>query len=161
MIFFSIIIPVYNSEKTIKRLLESILKQNFNDYEVIVINDGSTDKSEEVILNYKNKFNNYQYIFKENSGVSSTRNIGIKKALGKYILFADADDFFEENSFFRIYEFTKKNNSSLVCFDYYKYFLNGKKIIGLNLKNDCLQMNSNKAITNFLNYQYKLSGECA
>ena len=64
--FFSIIIPVYNSEKTLSKLLNSILEQNFNNYEIIIINDGSVDNTEDIILSYKSKFNHYKYIFKEN-----------------------------------------------------------------------------------------------
>lgn len=154
MAFFSVIIPVYNSEKTIARLLESILKQSFKDYEVIIINDGSKDNSENVVLNYQDKFNDFHYILKKNGGVSSTRNVGLQKAEGEYILFADADDYFEEDSFLKIYDCIKNNNSSLVCFNYYNSFLNGEKTLGLTLKNIQLSMNSKKAITNFLNYQY-------
>ena len=57
--FFSIIIPVYNSEKTLSKLLNSILEQNFNNYEIIIINDGSVDNTEDIILSYKSKFNHY------------------------------------------------------------------------------------------------------
>ena len=64
--FFSIIIPVYNSEKTLSKLLNSILEQNFNNYEIIIINDGSVDNTEDIILSYKSKFNHYKYIFKFN-----------------------------------------------------------------------------------------------
>ena len=97
----SIIIPVYNVEKYLRRCLESVIKSTFQDFELIILNDGSNDGSEEVILDFKKNYSNYQekivYIKKENSGVSDTRNIGIEKARGKYITFIDSDDYIQDN----------------------------------------------------------------
>lgn len=152
--FFSIIIPVYNSEKTLSKLLNSILEQNFNNYEIIIINDGSVDNTEDIILSYKSKFNHYKYIFKENSGVSSTRNIGLQNVEGKYILFADADDYFENDYFIKLYTYIKNNKPELLCFNYYDVFSNSRKIDGLKLYNNQIEMNVEKAITNYLNYTY-------
>ncbi len=91
MSFFSIIIPLYNKENFIENTLNSVLNQSFTDFEVILINDGSTDKSEEIIL----KFNDFRirYFTKENGGVSTARNLGIEKAQSNYITFIDADDY--------------------------------------------------------------------
>ena len=89
---FSIIIPVYNVEKYLKRCLESVRQQTFSDFEVIIINDGSTDKSLSVAKKYP-----YQIITTENKGLSSARNLGIKKAKGDYLLFLDSDDFLEKD----------------------------------------------------------------
>lgn len=152
--FFSIIIPVYNSEKTIARLFESIIKQKFIDYEIIIINDGSTDSSENIILEYKNKFYRFQYIVTKNNGVSVARNEGLKKAMGRYILFADADDYFEPNAFLKIYNHIQTNNSNLLCFNYYNVSLNNEKTDGLNLNNNRIELFPEKAITNFLSYIY-------
>lgn len=91
--FFSIIIPVYNLENYIKECLESIVKQNFNNYEVIIINDGSNDRSDEICLDYCNNNPNFHYSYQENQGLSETRNNGFKKAKGKYIIFIDGDDY--------------------------------------------------------------------
>ena len=96
----SIIIPVYNREKEIEKCLESVINQkNIEEIEVIIINDGSTDNSENIILNY---IQNHQkidikYIQKENEGIAKTRNLGIKKANGKYIMFVDSDDYIDKN----------------------------------------------------------------
>lgn len=152
--FFSIIIPVYNSEKTISKLLNSILKQNFNNYEIIIINDGSVDKTEDIILSYKSKFSHFKYIFKENSGVSSTRNIGLQNIVGKYILFADADDYFENDYLNKLYDYIEKNKPELICFNYYNVFSNSRKTVGLKLCNNQIEMGIEKAITNYLNYTY-------
>ena len=93
---FSIITPVYNTEKYLERCIESVLNQTYNNYEFIIINDGSPDNSEKIIEKYKNN-KNIKYIKQTNHGVSYARNIGIKKAKGDYILFLDSDDFYEKD----------------------------------------------------------------
>lgn len=92
----SIVVPMYNREKTIKRCLDSLLLQNIKGIEILVIDDGSTDNSAQIIKEYQKKFpNRINYIYKENTGVADTRNFGIKSAKGKYILFVDSDDYIE------------------------------------------------------------------
>ena len=92
----SIIIPVYNNEKDLDKCLTSILNQNIDDLEIVVVNDGSTDNSEKVIKKYQEKYDNiFKYYFKENTGVADTRNYGLDKAEGKYIMFVDADDYLD------------------------------------------------------------------
>lgn len=93
----SIIIPVYNMEKYLERCLNSILYQTFNDFEVIIINDGSTDKSEKICKDFALKDRRINIITTENKGLSSARNLGIDMALGKYIVFLDSDDWIENN----------------------------------------------------------------
>lgn len=88
----SIIIPIYNAEKYLMDLLNSISNQIFLDFEVLLINDGSSDNSKEICLNFVSKDDRYKYYEKENTGVSDTRNYGITLATGKYICFIDADD---------------------------------------------------------------------
>lgn len=94
---FSIIIPSYNSEKTIKRCLDSVLKQTFENFECLVIDDGSTDASREIIDSYAAKDTRFRVIHKENEGVSSSRNVGLDIAQGKYIIFIDADDYIDSD----------------------------------------------------------------
>lgn len=91
----SFIIPIYNLEKFLMQCIESILNVDFGNYtyEILLINDGSTDSSEKICVNYVNKYNNIHYYFQKNSGVSCARNFGINKSLGKYIMFFDGDDF--------------------------------------------------------------------
>ncbi|KQB37708.1 glycosyltransferase family 2 protein [Flavobacterium aquidurense] len=91
MTFFSIIIPLYNKEKFIENTIQSVLDQSFGDYEIIVINDGSTDKSEEKLLNFKD--DRIRYYSKKNEGVSLTRNLGISLANASFVTFLDADDY--------------------------------------------------------------------
>ena len=129
MLRFSIIVPVYNVEKYIEECLNSILKQNYKNYEVIVINDGSLDKSGEICENFSKKNFNFKVIHVKNGGLSSARNIGIKKALGEYILFLDGDDFIAKNCLEDIDNLIKKNNSTDIVFGkIIKYYKDGKTI---------------------------------
>ncbi|MCM1452875.1 MAG: glycosyltransferase [Clostridium sp.] len=101
MIRISFIIPTYNHGDTLVRCIESIesqFKLSQNDYEIIIVNDGSTDNSYDVIATLASKNNNIKPIDKENSGVSSARNIGIAAAKGKYTYFVDADDYLFQDS---------------------------------------------------------------
>lgn len=91
MAFFSIIIPLYNKEKFIQNTLKSVLSQSFSDFEIIIVNDGSTDNSETKVLNFKDS--RIKYFYKKNEGVSKARNFGIEKAKSNYICFLDADDY--------------------------------------------------------------------
>lgn len=96
----SVIIPFYNAEKTLEKTLESILMQNMNEVvEVILINDGSTDKSVNIAKKYNEKYDNINLITIKNQGVSHARNIGLNFASSEYIMFLDADDTFDLNLF--------------------------------------------------------------
>lgn len=92
MVKISVIVPCYNQEKYIRECLESVLKQTFSDYEVIVVNDGSTDSSLSIIQSYTDKYDNFHLINQQNQGVVSARNNAIKQAQGIYIYPLDADD---------------------------------------------------------------------
>ncbi len=92
----SIIISVYNGEKYLKECIESIVNQTYKNLEIIIINDGSNDKSNEIIKIYANKDKRIKLINKENSGVSDSRNIGIEKSTGDYICIVDQDDVLEK-----------------------------------------------------------------
>lgn len=94
----SIIIPVYNVSKYIDRCLNSLLNQGDNDFEIIVIDDGSTDSSFQKVLNYKEKFSNMKLFQKCNQGVSVARNFGITQASNDYLFFIDGDDWIEEDA---------------------------------------------------------------
>ena len=96
----SVIIPVYNTEKYIEKCLKSLEKQTMQDFEVIIVNDGSTDNSKKVIKDYmKNSNLDIKYLEKENGGLASARNYGVERALGKYISFLDSDDYLDKNLF--------------------------------------------------------------
>ncbi len=89
----SVIVPIYNAEKYLNRCIDSILVQTYTNFELLLINDGSKDKSGEIIDKYAEKDNRIKVFHKENGGVSSARNKGMKNAFGEYITFIDADDY--------------------------------------------------------------------
>ena len=93
----TIIIPLYNKEKYIYKCLNSILLQSYGFYEVLIIDDGSTDNSCKICEEFYSKYKRFKYFSKENGGVSSARNLGIEKAKYDYIVFIDADDYIEED----------------------------------------------------------------
>ena len=113
---FSIIIPVYNVEKYIKRCLDSVFNQSFKDFEVIVVNDGTKDNSMDIVENY-----NVKIITQKNQGLSVARNIGVKKAKGEYIIFLDSDDYIEKDLLKNINK-SLDNNPDLVRFQIQEVF---------------------------------------
>lgn len=112
---FSVIVPVYNSEKYLATSLESLLYQDFQDVEFLCINDGSTDNSLSVLEEYAAIDSRFCVVNKENGGPSSARNIGINLARGKYILFLDSDDYYSENAF-EILQEAVENDPEAVIF---------------------------------------------
>ena len=109
----SIIIPVYNGENAISISLDSILSQTLKDYEVIIIDDGSNDKTNDIVSSYTNSDNRFRYFYQENQGVSGARNNGIKKSNGDYICFLDSDDFYDSTFICKMYSkiFEKKSEA--------------------------------------------------
>lgn len=99
LVKYSIIIPVYNAQDTLKRCLDSILRQDCKDYEIILVNDGSSDNSLNICKDYALKYDAVKVINKKNGGVSSARNAGINASKGEFILFVDSDDYVEDAFF--------------------------------------------------------------
>lgn len=111
----SVIVPVYNVEDLLSKCLDSLVNQTFEDYEVIVVNDGSPDNSQKIIDDYYNKYPNIIRPFKkENGGLSSARNYGLKYANGEYVLYVDSDDFVSNNILDKMYSAAVMNNSDIV-----------------------------------------------
>jgi glycosyltransferase involved in cell wall biosynthesis len=109
----SIIVPVYNVERYINRCIDSILAQNFSDFELILIDDGSTDSSGTICDNYAKKDNRIKVIHINNGGVSNARNKGIELAQGDYLMFCDSDDYVELNWCSQLYEAINQGNNIL------------------------------------------------
>jgi len=111
----SIIIPFYNSEAYLEDVINSIVNQTigFENIQLILVNDGSKDNSEEICLKYKNVYNNILYIKQENQGVSAARNTGLKYIKGKYVNFIDSDDKWEKDALRNMYNFMEKNYSEI------------------------------------------------
>lgn len=108
---FSIIVPVYNVEKYLRKCLESIEKQTFKDFEVIIVNDGSEDNSQLIIDEFVKKDSlKFKFFIKENGGLSDARNFGIERALGEYLILLDSDDFIDEYYLENINQKIKEEN---------------------------------------------------
>jgi len=118
MIKVSVIVPVYNVEKYLDKCLNTLCHQTLKEIEIIVVNDGSPDNSEEIIKKYEKKYpKKIVYLKKENGGVSSARNYGIDAAKGEYIGFVDGDDYVEVDMFEKLYTKAKSQDFDLVVCD--------------------------------------------
>ena len=114
-IFFSIIIPVYNSQKYFSKCLKSVISQNFNNYEIIIIDDASKDKSKKIYKSYSKNSSKIKIIKnKKNLGVSISRNKGIKKSSGKYIIFLDSDDVLLAGCLKKIHQHIESSSSNII-----------------------------------------------
>ena len=111
---FSIVIPCYNASKYLERCLDSIYNQSYNMFEVIIVNDGSTDNTEEIVNRYRSKYNNIKYLKQENLGVAIARNKAIELVSGNKFIFVDADDYINSDLLFKLDEFLKKNDVDIV-----------------------------------------------
>lgn len=115
----SILLAVYQAEKYLKKCLDSILAQTFRDYEVILVDDGSPDKSGEICDEYARKDNRFKVIHKENGGVASARQCGLDHAQGEYIIYIDPDDWIESDMLETMYHEAKVQDADMVFVDYY------------------------------------------
>lgn len=118
----SVIVPVYNVEKYLERCLDSLIEQTLEEIEIIVVNDGSTDRSGELADQYCSRFENIISVSKPNGGLSDARNYGMKYVSGEYIAFVDSDDYVEKTMFEKLY--TKAHNEDLdvvVCDTFMDY----------------------------------------
>lgn len=113
-ILFSIIIPIYKVEKYIHKCIDSILNQTFQEYEIILVNDGSPDNCPQICDEYAKQDSRIKVIHKENGGVGSARNTGIKNAKGEYIIFLDSDDMMVNNCLIEVYNFLKENDCDIL-----------------------------------------------
>ncbi len=118
----SIIVPIYNAENYLDKCIESLLNQTKKEIEIILINDGSTDNSEKIIKSYKDK--RIKYFKNENQGIGKTRNFGIEKAKGKYLMFVDSDDYIDKNMAKLMFDKAFSNSLDMVVCDYYKVINN-------------------------------------
>lgn len=137
----SIIVPVYNVEKYLRRCMDSLISQTFNDIEIIAVNDGSTDNSLEILEEYKLNDNRVKIINKLNTGVSDSRNIGIANANGEYIAFVDSDDWIDLDMINRMYKKVKLNDSDIVMCSYIREFETHSKGKNLNLPKEVIYEN--------------------
>lgn len=149
---FSIIIPIYNGEKYLNEAVSSILNQKYEDYEIILIDDGSTDATKKICQRFENN-DNVKYLYKSNGGVSSARNLGILNATKEYLMFMDADDLLAYDSLDYFNTLIEKNKnpdivSALICGD--------KKQLGTNEDaiESCHIPDKSDLIYKILNYNF-------
>lgn len=115
----SVIVPVYNVEKYLEKCLNSLVNQTLENIEIIIVNDGTKDNSEEIIKKFMEKYpQKIVYLKKENGGLSDARNYGMPYAKGEYIAFLDSDDYVEKEIYKEMYELAKKENSDMVECDF-------------------------------------------
>ncbi len=118
MVDISIIVPIYNASKYLKKCLDSLVNQTKKELEFILVNDGSTDDSESIIKNYKD--DRIKYFKRSNHGIGKTRNFGISKSTGKYIMFLDSDDYLKTDACEVLYKKIEKEKLDLVVCDFYR-----------------------------------------
>jgi len=121
--FFSVIVPVYNVEKYLPACIESVLKQSFRDYELILVDDGSKDASATICDEYAKQDVRINVIHKENTGQADARNVGMSQANGMYIIYIDSDDFFISENFLQdVYQKVQETGSDVVLYKFAKFY---------------------------------------
>lgn len=140
----SIIVPVYNTEKYLKRCIDSIISQTYHDWELILIDDGSVDKSGEICDEYASFDSRIQVIHQKNKGVSHARNVGINVARGTYIMFCDSDDYVSNNWVEDLYTAVREHSASMVYCNYIKVSEIGDISQKSNLKIENVNIDSDR-----------------
>lgn len=140
MPLISILVPIYNVEKYLYQCLNSIRSQRFTDFEVICINDGSTDRSLDIINEFVQKDNRFKLINKKNSGYGHSMNIGLNSCQGTYVGIIESDDYIESDMFEKLYSIAEKYKLDIVRCNYYKFKKNDK------IKENLEYITSNKII---------------
>ena len=143
MMLFSIIVPIYNVEKYLARCIDSILDQDYANYEIILVNDGSTDNSLLIAEKYSKKYSNIILINKENGGLSDARNVGLDTAKGQYVIFLDSDDAIDKNALKTINCALENQEDIDVLAGEYKEIFSDKVVIQSRYSNG----NNNSTIT--------------
>lgn len=134
----SIIVPVYNIEKYISKCIESVLSQTFKDWELILVDDGSTDNSGKICDEYALKDNRIKVIHKENEGVTATRDKGVKEAQGEFLFFIDGDDYITDNALELLINKQKENDADLVKGNISQVHPDGEIITTMNYSHEPL-----------------------
>ena len=131
----SIIVPVYKAEKYLNRCIDSILAQTFTDFELLLIDDGSPDRSGEICDEYAKKDSRIRVIHKENGGVSSARQRGLDESVGEYTMHADPDDWVEPEMLDELYKKAKEEDADMVICDFFYEYKTGSFICKQHIYN--------------------------
>lgn len=136
MVKISIIVPIYNTEKYLKKCFNSLINQTLTDIEIILVNDGSTDNSEKIIKEYSKKYQNIKAYTKKNGGLSDARNYGVRKASGQYIAFVDSDDYVKKNMMEKLYNTATTRDLDVVVCNTYNVYPDKKKDTIIEIKSN-------------------------
>ena len=147
----SVIIPVYNCQAYLQRCIDSILAQSYSNFEIIIIDDGSTDESGVISDKYQKEDKRIHVFHQENQGVSATRNLGIEKSNGEYITFVDSDDWLEVDFLKQMLQIAKKNKADYVTCGYNRVY--SDHIETINNDDQEIIMSSNDYVLKLLNVQ--------
>lgn len=131
--YFSVIIPIYNAERYLKECIDSVLYQSFEDFELILVDDGSTDSSGAICDGYAAKDGRIKVIHKQNGGQSTARNRGVACAQGRYLLFLDSDDFINSKTFMEELKQASVDDTDIVAFRYMKYYSDHSSDCGIKM----------------------------
>ena len=134
MVTLSVIVPVYNTEKYLRECLDSIINQTFRDIEIICVNDGSTDKSLEILKEYALKDNRIKIIDKKNEGVAVARNEGIRIANGEFVCFMDSDDYYPDCDILEEVTYQAKKNGVNICGGEISRFTDSNRLLTQNFR---------------------------
>lgn len=149
----SVVVPIYNAEKTIQRCVVSLLKQTYKTLQILLINDGSSDDSERICMNLAKKDPRIEYYYKPNSGVSDTRNFGLRLARGEYIAFVDSDDFVYPNCYEIALARLIDNQLDLIVFGFRSINMNSIK----DVVYENVMLSSKKEIAKYVAHNFESS----
>lgn len=144
----SVIVPIYNSELYLEQCIQSLVDQTYTNIEVVLIDDGSTDKSAYIVECYAKHDDRIKYFFQENQGVSKARNYGVQMAQGDYLYFVDSDDWIDSNALSLLMENVLENNIEFAFSNYYYVYDNETKMSHVN--SDTQIIKREKMIENYL-----------
>lgn len=156
---FSILVPVYNVEEYIEECLESLVSQTFQDYEIILVNDGSTDSSGEICDFYKTKYPNMIVHHKKNEGLISARRVGLSLARGEYCIFCDSDDYLQINALETLNNIINTCAPDIVIYNAYMLSGNEKKKFFENLFDEGFLLSKEKLLDKLL-LTYQINSLC-
>lgn len=137
----SVIVPIYNADRFLSKCIDSIIAQTFPEFELLLINDGSTDSSATICDRYANKDARIKVFHKENGGVSSARQVGIDNSVGEYTIHVDPDDYIESNMLELLYNKAIEEQADMVICDYYEEYVKKEETIYISQKPSKLDSN--------------------
>ncbi|WP_320972899.1 glycosyltransferase family 2 protein [Enterocloster bolteae] len=149
MVELSVVIPIYNAEKYLRKCVDSVFLQNYEDMEIILVDDGSTDGSSEICREYCERDSRFHYIYQDDRWLSASRNRGIEIAKGRYIVFLDPDDYWERDFCKTIIPWMEKDNLDVIQFDfYYEISEENKRVISFSEVTHVEEWSKNNLIEN-------------